>query len=75
MCVSPGEDSVPAGREERSGEPKERPGQKNKNVRIRVKAGKVRTDCNTTSLIITTRLKDRVCMFYCKHFPSLLVSV
>lgn len=42
LCVSPGEDSVPAGGEERSGEPEERPGQKNKNVRIRFKTGKVR---------------------------------
>ena len=40
----PGEDSVPAGGEERSGEPEERPRQKNKDVRIRPEAGKVRND-------------------------------
>lgn len=36
-----GQDSVPAGGEERSGEPEERSGQKNQNVRIRFKTGKV----------------------------------
>lgn len=50
-CVS-GQDSVPAGGEERSGEPEERPGQKNKNVRIRFKTGKVRTHSHLSSAFI-----------------------
>lgn len=44
LCVCAGENSVPARREEGSGEPEERPGQKNQDVRIRIKAGKARTN-------------------------------
>lgn len=41
VCVPSGQNSLSAGGEERSGEPEERPGQKNQNVRIRFKAGTV----------------------------------
>lgn len=41
VCVA-GQDSLPSRREERSGEPEERPGEKNQDVRIRFKTGTVR---------------------------------